>query len=382
MISISRNNNRTSPERYLDVIYEINAKENLSFIGGDIDSDIRTINSKTKFFNSKCSFVDKAIFLPYLHNYHIPNDRFHEFLAYDENLVPLFNANQYKTVIKGYKDHPQIPLSINASPKIRHIGGLSYYMGLFNPHFGHALIEVLSRAWFFLKSKHLLCSDLKFVFHTFKTPSKAPSPDVFLGKIGEYLKLLNIRKDQIIFIDQPTEFENIIIPEIAISISDGDCFFDSRFLDVYSELNEKIIGFEKTSSKPVYISRAKWAKPVQGRGLLNEAEVEECFRKKGFEIIYPEVTETKRLHALLKTAPIVAGVPGSGLLNSIFSQNNSLNIAIVNKSMMIHNPGFNHFLHMNNMKQSSTVAYVHEGDDKMSFNVNIKNMSLCLKNVI
>jgi CMP-2-keto-3-deoxyoctulosonic acid synthetase len=52
MILTSRNH-WTNPERYVDVIYEINAKENLSLIGGNIDSDIPTINSGTKCFNSK-----------------------------------------------------------------------------------------------------------------------------------------------------------------------------------------------------------------------------------------------------------------------------------------------------------------------------------------
>lgn len=72
----------------------------------------------------------------------------------------------------------------------------------------------------------------------------------------------------------------------------------------------------KRPSRRLFVSRD--VRRSQGRGIANLAEVERCFAKRGFEVVYPETLDVLGQAQLFSEAAIVASPHGAGLTNIVF----------------------------------------------------------------
>ena len=128
------------------------------------------------------------------------------------------------------------------------------------------------------------------------------------------IEILEIDVDKIQPITQPTQFENIILPDGSFYSEDGEI----KFTNEYRETIERVKSFAlknrtPTSSKKIYF--------YYGRAQFGEERLAEYFRSKGYEVILPEkLTTDEQLNLLIK-AESFASTLGSCAHYAIFLGN-------------------------------------------------------------
>jgi len=216
-----------------------------------------------------------------------------------QNYIPLsglyrdplhINKNFRYTLNEGYKVQEQ---------KIEHSSEKIIYCGIFQKQWGHFLLESTVRLWFYYKNP---IHKIAFTTIDGNKPSK---------QFSEAFKLLKIPDDKIIFIDKPTQFEEVIIPEVSFVLSN---YAHKNFLTPFEKMSENV---KPNTFKKIYISRTRFD---QNKNIIGEETFEKTFKENGFKIIYPEKLSVKEQISYIKGADYIAGFISSGLHNSIFAK--------------------------------------------------------------
>lgn len=377
-----------SVSRQVDKAFTLDIKNVPVNIAGIDFKGTRSESSKHTVFYPKVRQYEGGLFLPYLHKFHIPSNLLYEHVAYDSKLNPIILTNHLKPTAIGYKDHPLLPVYPFKSYKpVQKMKGDFYYMGLMNPHYGHLILESLSRYWAALKQPLLIDKATKFVFHIVGAHKDGALDYLFSGFRLPYLSALGITRDNIIIVDKPMEFERITVPQAPVAISDGDCFSSQEVVSFWRFLNEKLASAYNCSSgvgpNKIYLSRRSVKNPIQGRTLLNETEVESFFEGAGFTIVAPEELDSiEQKHFILNHARYIASHPGSGLLNSIFMKPGAHVLGLSCKPVLKYNPGLNHQIHMDIACNHKTFYYLSKlhstNEDNLTWSVSINDIEQSL----
>jgi len=229
--------------------------------------------------------------------------------------------------------NPSDPPTITRPSRPTNIKGRSLYLGHYTGHYGHFLIESLSRFWAINTNDNLNSYD-NFIFHPFlhqcppfkKYPPAALAFDAF-----------KLTSKKIIIIDEYIGFDNITIPSALFEINHN---VHKGMHDIYKSLIShakfsqhpgikfsELFNFLKsqTSINKIYISRRR----TRGyHPMENEREVESIFINHGFFILHPEHYPYHKQLTLFNNAAVLAGAEGSGLHNSVFMTNGSKVIQI------------------------------------------------------
>ncbi|MBB1298295.1 DUF563 domain-containing protein [Pseudoalteromonas sp. SR41-7] len=214
-----------------------------------------------------------------------------------------------------YDKNTELDLSNNYTK----IEGDTIYLGWLIPHYGHFLMETLSRCWVLelLEKK----SNYKFLFNYYNKGN-----DFIKDKkwAKEFLLSFGIHEEDIIFAEKNFYFEKLIIPSQSLILHSSVNVKSQKYIW------HKIKSFFKPeglrNDRKVYLSRKLLKK--EKRRLANEDKVEAIFSKFGFEIIYPETLSLKEQVNLLHNSKIVVGPSGSALHNAAFMQEGSLLISL------------------------------------------------------
>ncbi len=181
---------------------------------------------------------------------------------------------------------------------------LGHYMG---GHYGHFITETLSTFWIFEEEP---AEAFDYVlFHPFIFEHVVPDHVRFC------FQQFGIREDQVIFVsDEALAFEELVIPERLFRLNHSS---DPHLRWVYGHVTQ---GARAPAAAPprLYLSRRRFSQRELFRVVANEAHIETAFRRRGFEVIYPETLRFEEQIALYSRAAIVAGISGSGLHNSLF----------------------------------------------------------------
>lgn len=180
-------------------------------------------------------------------------------------------------------------------------------------HFGHFLLEGFSRLWFVVKNRdNPEFKDLKIVFVGIEPFAGKKSSNNFLY---DCFKLLDIPKERILFIEKPTQFKNVIIPEESI-LSWSDFYEESRICYDYIRKNIAV-----SKIKKIYLSRTQLEdnKTI----CVNEEYFEQFYRKKGFEIISPERYSIEQQVSFISNADEIVCILGSLSHFAIFCKPNA-----------------------------------------------------------
>lgn len=228
-----------------------------------------------------------------------------------------------RTLLGVNEWNPNDSPTIKPPSRLPYIKGRSLYLGHYTGHYGHFLIESLSRFWAINITDESTSYD-NFVFHPFlhHCPPFKKFPPATLA-----FDAFKISGKNIITINQLVGFEYITIPTALFQIN-YDVHHEmsnvyqilirhAKFLE-NSKKNfiDLFIFFKKQpTSNKLYISRrrTKGYHPMQ-----NEKEVESLFVNHGFFILHPEHLPFQKQLILLNNAAVLAGVEGSGLHNSVF----------------------------------------------------------------
>lgn len=235
---------------------------------------------------------------------------------------------------------PADPRKIPVDDVGKHIDGRCLYLGHYTGHYGHFLLETLSRFWVFETDPvfdYVLFSP--FLHRTPKPSSFSPADTV--------LNCFSIKESQFKLIRGKTSVKHLILPTHLIDINSVN-----RVNQNHREVFAKIKNYccqkvpETAAYSQVYLSRRKWHfgqlathpvgyKLVQlaawhlrlagistagltSRRIVNEAEVERLLSSLGFAIISPEKLSFPEQVATFSKTDLLVGFDGSAMHNSLF----------------------------------------------------------------
>jgi len=181
-------------------------------------------------------------------------------------------------------------------PVTQKLSGTYIFGGYLFFHFGHFLLESLSRLYAIRQ-----CRNYPIIF---------TSPN---DKTAEAHKLLFkfLRVDnEIVFQTEPVEVENLIMADAGSVVEPPFLFAEQvRALGIFRASGQEI------ADRKIWLSRSKF----KGGGLENEAEVEMELEAMGWTIVHPEELTYLEQAQLVSTSRQVAGLDGSAFYSALLA---------------------------------------------------------------
>ena len=169
--------------------------------------------------------------------------------------------------------------------------------GLLAEHFGHFLTECLCRLWYVLQNPE---SNSKIIFVTTLKNGKHRS------FTDDFLKLMGIDAERIIYVDKPMQFRSITVPEQAQY--DFNCL-TKEFLYPYLVMQSRV---KPGNLKKIYLTRTGFEFRKHGNvHCFNEKYFEDFFKARGFEIVSPEKLKIEEQISLIMGADEIAANLGT-----------------------------------------------------------------------
>ena len=141
--------------------------------------------------------------------------------------------------------------------------------------------------------------------------------------VWDCLDLLEISRDDIVFLDKETEYYSVVVGSSLTHDGLSNYKPHKGVFDVINRMRGDYMGPEK-----VYISRRTWTQEksdnigtnmTEARRCVNEDEVWELFKARGYEEVFCENLSMEEKIGLFRGAKKVAGPIGGGMVNTIFS---------------------------------------------------------------
>jgi len=190
------------------------------------------------------------------------------------------------------------------SNEITHIKETVVFGGILWWHYGHALVESLSRMWYFLE--HNNCG-YRYAFISFEDP-----------QILDFHIILGLREEDIIIIKEPIRFDSVIVPEQSHYLLGG---FNDKAIKIYNTIRDSV---KPACYDKVYLTR------MQMGDILNEEYFVNHYRSLGYEIISMEQLPIKEQVAIMAGAKEIVCISGT-LHHQILLCRNGVNVTVLNK---------------------------------------------------
>lgn len=187
-------------------------------------------------------------------------------------------------------------------------GNAAYGGFLYRGHYGHFLIESMSRMWRLLKG-----GEFDRIFFHAHPGHSAPC------RIGEYMfGKMGVPLEKVSVITSPIKFSRLTIPQASLRLGGEEAFLSHR--NVCATIAENVEGDyfsgQPSDNRPIYFSRTKFrVRPVFG-----EDELESQLRENGWEIVFPETMTVEDQVRISRKSSVYCGVVGSALHNLVFSR--------------------------------------------------------------
>jgi capsular polysaccharide biosynthesis protein len=181
------------------------------------------------------------------------------------------------------------------------------YGGTLNPHYGHFLINTLSRLWPFAISR----VTHPIVFHAHGSKEEWFS----LPFARDIFAALDIDPSLVTIFKEPTLIHNLVVPSVSFQ---EQHFVYTAYRDLCRYIGRKILGHyaPRTGLPPAYLSKSTLKSGVGH--VVNEQQLEDALQFGGVEIIRPENLSLRDQIMLFAERDVVLGTIGSGFHTSIF----------------------------------------------------------------
>jgi len=184
---------------------------------------------------------------------------------------------------------------------ISYIDETVVYGGVTYNHYGHMIVEGLSRIWFHLENPN---ENYKYVFI-----SNWSEDNIVYD---EFYCLLGIKKENIILLKEPMQFKKVIVPEQSYYACGP-----------YTEVAIKTFNAIRDAVKPANHEKVYFTKSRQKiKPSINEEYFEEYFKTNGYEIISPETLSVSEQISVMAGVNEFATAFGSSQHQILFSKNN------------------------------------------------------------
>jgi capsular polysaccharide biosynthesis protein len=206
--------------------------------------------------------------------------------------------------------HP--PKMLVQESSIKYIDEEVIFLGALSGHYGHFILEGLSRLWPFLDKES---KQKKAVFIS----------EVKNNKFLDLFELFGLKKENLIEINKTTRFKSIIIPEPSIRLHD---YYHSKYKDTIDEIKKKI--------KPTVLDKVYFSKNYSKSGrAIGETVIQKVFVKNGYKIFYPEKMSLYETLSVMKGCMKFVASSGTNFHNSIFL-NDGAECVCLNRSAHFH----------------------------------------------
>lgn len=183
------------------------------------------------------------------------------------------------------------------------------YGGSMMNHPGHLIVECFAdRVWWLIKNAD---SNLK-VAVTVIWKSNIVSRG-YASFVKDYLNAFGIPKDRIIFVQKPTKFKKIIIPDqSAFPIDSMHPYeFTSEYVQVFQHITKRL---SPAKYKKIYLTKSRTAR----KNIMGEEFFIKFFKERGFKIVNPEEHTIKEKAEFMYGADEVVTVDGTNALFAVF----------------------------------------------------------------
>lgn len=192
-----------------------------------------------------------------------------------------------------------------ANKNVNKLSGHYIYLGFYTEHYGHFLLETLSRIW---AVKGPTQYD-GFIFSNFVLPRKS---DELTSFASFCFKKLSLNPDKVIILKEDTLVETLTVPNAQCYILNK---VHPNYINIFERLRQDVLDLQVSNLK-FYLSRSKLQK--RKSKVVNEHKIEEVFTERGFKVVYMEDLTIDMQLSLLVNASIIAGLEGSALHNCLF----------------------------------------------------------------
>lgn len=159
-------------------------------------------------------------------------------------------------------------------------------------HFGHFLIEGLSRVYPYLYKKYQHCKLIFIDNHSLPNYAKT------------LLNLLGVPDENIIVLNHSAQFRTVYIPDQAFDITSYSSTIQAK---VYKKIASNTNAHDKFNK--IYVSRTA----MGDRKTFGEEQIQNIFEQNGYKIIYPEQLPLPEQIGLIKNCKYLAGLAGTAL---------------------------------------------------------------------
>lgn len=190
-------------------------------------------------------------------------------------------------------------MSLSCPWPTERLDGAYYLLGNLHRHFGHFLLEGMSRLWL-LNISQLVCSDVGFLVYE----------DELAPFMLEILELAGISSNRLIHVPQEGIcVERLLVPDPAM-------LSHRRIADVHARVYQSIAQRVTTQYpyRKVYLSR----RHIPDRPLINQSQIESYFASLDFEIVNPETLPILEQIRMAREAKILIGPSGSQMYLAAF----------------------------------------------------------------
>lgn len=182
------------------------------------------------------------------------------------------------------------------------------YCGYLVNHWGHFLVEAVTRLWYSLEKDSTVD---KYVFFVDENEERTVK-----GNYKEFFELLKIW-DKLEIINTPTTYREVIVPEIAFQCMK---FYSPKFLDIFDTIADNItIDPSWNRVDKLYFTRSQFAKGNNYDFGLDA--LDNFFRRNGYMVLAPETISLSQLIFYIRNASEIATISGSVHHNMLFGNN-------------------------------------------------------------
>lgn len=187
------------------------------------------------------------------------------------------------------------------------------FIGALSKHFGHYILEGLSRLWFLLDRENL--ENFRYVCIS----------DDGVDRFEEFLRLFGLPAERVTRITRPTKFKAVIVPEQSIRLHD---YYSKEYKATIDKIMSNI---EPIANEKVYFSKRE----RKNDRAIGERPIELLLAKNGYAIYYPENMSVGETLSVLKGCKHFLATSGTNIHNSIFLRN-EVTIVCLNRSAHFH----------------------------------------------
>ena len=218
--------------------------------------------------------------------------------------------------------------TLNSDFELEFIDESVIFGGMTWAHFGHFILEGLSRLWYLVKNP----TDTRKIIYI------CDEAEIFKFKkqiIYDFFKMLGVDEYRLMFIEKPIKFAHISIPSVLFKAD--EIYYIKEYPLVYCACAKgaNFIHNDKKCFDKIYISHTKWTHRTE-MCFLNEDIYEKFFTQKGFKVLYPEEFSVSEMVYYVSNATQIATTMGTTAHYALFARRGTRFIVLTREANARH----------------------------------------------